>query len=271
MSLFIKNITTGGGAVTVTLGDLGLEIPSGDTYDLANEAAEEVFRSTDLVDAIQAGEIAVLDPLDDVTELSGAESEVVIKVHNDAHYRIKGGELDQLDDVDIPTTPDDEAQLRYNDSTGKWEAQDPADATPFGQMFEIVFSEESSVSDAWIASNGTPSNEAPPVVGWDCRLAGITFTNKEVNADTVLQIWRVAEGAAPGTATLVESWAITNARTARKTDYGLTEVTFTEGDKIAIYFVQAGDTDPSGVTVICHFIITDFTGAEVEDNWSGDI
>ncbi len=87
MSLIIKNITSGGGAVTVNLDDIGLELPSQATYDLANEQASDVYRSQDLISAIQAGEIRVLDPLDDTTELSSVESQQVIEDFNDPNWR----------------------------------------------------------------------------------------------------------------------------------------------------------------------------------------
>ncbi len=75
----------------------------------------------------------------------------------------------------------------------------------------------------------------------------------------------------------METWSITDARTARKTDYtasgGGNHVQFFEGDKISVYFAKPGGspTSPSGVTLIMHFIITDFTSGEVIDDWSGNI
>ncbi len=100
MSLIIKNITSGGGAVTVSLDDIGLELPSQATYDLANEQAPDVFRSQDLIDAIQAGEIRVLDPLDDSTELSSAESQQVIEDFNDPNWRVgRGSRIGDISDV----------------------------------------------------------------------------------------------------------------------------------------------------------------------------
>ena len=75
---------------------------------------------------------------------------------------------------------------------------------------------------------------------------------------------------------MVETWAISNARTARKTDYtesgGGNFIEFFEGDKISVYFTDPGGvTNPRGVTLILHFIVTDFTSDDVVDNWTGDI
>ncbi len=187
--------------------------------------------------------------------------------------------IDDLGDVDTTTVvPSDEAHLVFDSVSGNWEPQNAAAATPSAQMFEIVFSNEAGVQDAWIGASGTPTDESPPVCGWNCRLAGLTFTNKKFGADTIIRIFRTAEGAAAATRTEVETWSITNARTARKTDYtdslGGNFVEFFEGDKLSMYLERpgGGSTNPQGVTIICHFLIINFAlGTEVIDNWAGNI
>lgn len=99
MSFLVRNIT-GSPAVEVILNDLGLTIPAGVDFDMVGEQPQDVALSTDLIAAIDAGNLIVLDPLDNTTPLTVEQSKELVQVHNDPHYRIRGGELDQLDDVD---------------------------------------------------------------------------------------------------------------------------------------------------------------------------
>ena len=104
MSFFIKNV--GSPLVPIILNDLGLTVPASATpYDLLTEQPNDIATSTDLAAAISAGSLIVLDPLDGVTELTIAQSLEIVAVHNDPHYRIRGGELDQLDDVSFTGSP----------------------------------------------------------------------------------------------------------------------------------------------------------------------
>lgn len=253
----------GGGVVASNAGDgvITISIPGGAGV---SNAITTVVGDTGSFTGVGEDTLNILGGLGIDTIISG---DVLTIILNAA--------LDDLSDVDVPA-PAAASQLVFDSGSGNWEAQSPSASTPFGQMFEIVFSNGSTVADSWIDSNGTPSNEAPPVCGWECRLAGITFTNNRDTVSTNIEIYRTAEGALPTTRTLVATWSISNARTARKTDYtnsdGGNFVQFFEGDKISVYFQNPGGvTNPRGITLILHFIITDFTSAEVVDNWSGDI
>lgn len=103
MSFLIRNKT----ASPVVINDMGFTIPAGVgsppvyDFDLTHESANNIASSADLIAAIVAGDLVVLDPLDGVTELSSAISQQIVQVHNDPHYRIRGGTLNQLDDVDL--------------------------------------------------------------------------------------------------------------------------------------------------------------------------
>ncbi|MGI0075917.1 MAG: beta strand repeat-containing protein, partial [Nitrosopumilaceae archaeon] len=97
MSLIVLNLT----ASPISINDLGLEIPASSTIDLILEEASNVALSVDLVSEVTAGNITILDPLDDITPLSIADSITAIRAHNDTHFRIRGGTLDQLDDVSL--------------------------------------------------------------------------------------------------------------------------------------------------------------------------
>jgi hypothetical protein len=97
MSFIVRNLT--GSAIAID--DLGLTIPASADLDITSEQPQDVALSDDLVAAIQANSVAVLDPLDGTTPLNAARSEEIVRVHNDPHYRIRGGTLDQLEDVDL--------------------------------------------------------------------------------------------------------------------------------------------------------------------------
>lgn len=99
MSFIVRNIT-GSPAVDVLLNDLGLTIPAGTDFDMTGEQPQDVALSADLIAQIDADNLIVLDPLDGTTPLTKEQSKELVEVHNDPHYRIRGGELDQLDDVD---------------------------------------------------------------------------------------------------------------------------------------------------------------------------
>ncbi len=108
MSFVLRNLTLG----AVAIDDLGITIPASTDVDIADLQPNDVSISVDLVDAIVALDIAVLDPLDGVTQLNAADSQEVIISHNDPHWGIRRGELDQLDDVDLSgESPGDVLQL----------------------------------------------------------------------------------------------------------------------------------------------------------------
>jgi len=127
MSFIIRNIS---GAI-VEIDDIGILLEIGEDINLAEEASKDIAISTDLVDAVQALDIIVLDPLDGSTPLTVTQSVEAIQVANDTHFRIRGGELSQLDDV-VLTVPADGYVLTYNQIAQMWEPQ-PAGGTGSGE------------------------------------------------------------------------------------------------------------------------------------------
>jgi len=103
MSFIVRNLTAG----AILLDDLGIEIAAGigTDYDMLDEAAHEVQDSGqtggDLNTQITAGNLIVLDPKDGTTPLSQADSILVVQVHNDPNWGIRGADLNDLDDVNI--------------------------------------------------------------------------------------------------------------------------------------------------------------------------
>lgn len=101
MSFLIRN-TTG---VAVPIDDLGIEVAANSTYDLLSESPYDVSISTDLANAILAGDIVVLDPriaapVYPGDAMSAADSQTIIDAHNAPVYGIQGANLTDLDDVD---------------------------------------------------------------------------------------------------------------------------------------------------------------------------
>jgi hypothetical protein len=97
MSFIIKNISGG----VVEIDDIGIYIETAEELDIIENSASDVATSADLVAAVQSGDLIALDPLDNVTPLTIDQSVAAILAFNDTHFRIRGGELDQLDDVNL--------------------------------------------------------------------------------------------------------------------------------------------------------------------------
>ena len=103
MSFVIRNLT----GSAVALDDLGITIAASADRDVTDLQPQDVALSTDLTTAIGAGTLAVLSPLDGVTVLGIADSTEVVQAHNDPHWGIRAGTLDQLDDVDLTGAAED--------------------------------------------------------------------------------------------------------------------------------------------------------------------
>lgn len=116
MSFIIRNISGG----TVSVDDLGIEIPVGGEYDLRQEQTNDIQQSEDLRTRILASELIVVDPL----AVGGSPSPALTQLQSllaldvIPNYRIFGGDLNQLDDVNIGS-PITGNVLRYTGS-GTW-------------------------------------------------------------------------------------------------------------------------------------------------------
>jgi len=97
------------------------------TRDMLPEEAGDVQSSGqaggDLKAQIDAGNIVVVDPKDGATDLSQANSLLVVQVHNDPNWGIRGAVINDLDDVDTAgSTAGDVLQL----SGGTFQVVSPA-------------------------------------------------------------------------------------------------------------------------------------------------
>lgn len=140
MSFFISNI----GVVPITINDMGITLAVGESYDLAQDRPNDVANSADLPALVTADSIIALDPLDGVTQLSKAQSIEAIAAVNDTHYRIRGGALGQLDDVDLTGLINAQA-LVYNSTSGNFEVITPAGAQ---NTFETITGDTGSITAA---------------------------------------------------------------------------------------------------------------------------
>lgn len=100
MSFIVRNLTAG----AVAINDLGIELAAAEDYDMRYESSQDVQASGqtggDLNVGITAGNLIVLDPKDGVTPLTQANSLIVVQVHNDPNWGIRGAVINDLDDVD---------------------------------------------------------------------------------------------------------------------------------------------------------------------------
>lgn len=166
MSLLIKNIDT----VDVIINDLGITLAPSQEYDLTQDRPNIIATSTDLPAALTAGTVAVLDPLDDVTQLSLADGLAAVAAMNDTHFRIRGGALNQLEDV-VLTTPTVDQMLIYNGS--QWVNQDPA-----GGSTQNIW--ETITADTGSTTANTPTDTLT-VTGPDGIATSITGDTLSIN------------------------------------------------------------------------------------------
>ena len=175
-----------------------------------------------------------------------------------------------LVDIDVVTNPPNTSDILEWDGTMWVPVPHDATDTPARKMFELTFENPSSIGGDWLQLGGFPSNETPHVVAWDCKLVALTFSNKESGADTELEIQVVNEGNGNSPSPTVFTWILDDVRTARKTDFS-PDVTFSKGDKIAIFAKQRGDKDPAQVKMIMTLFVTAADETNNIEDWSGTI
>lgn len=118
MSFIIRNIA----GTPVDINDLGLRLETGEDVDLTEEAAKDIAISVDLPSAISNGDIIALDPLDGVSPLTIVQSLEVVGTANDSHYGIRGGKLNQIDNVNTGNPPNDYV-LTFDLPNNEWQAK----------------------------------------------------------------------------------------------------------------------------------------------------
>ena len=114
MSFVIRNISGG----TIELDDLGITLSAGEDYNLAQESPNDINQSEDLRNRILASEVVVLEPRvvfggSPHPALTQVQSLECVVICADSGFRIFGGDLNQLDDVNIGSPIGGSTILKY--------------------------------------------------------------------------------------------------------------------------------------------------------------
>lgn len=212
MSLFIRNIDT----VDVIIDDLGITLAPLQEYDLTQDRSNVIATSADLPAALTAGTVAVLDPLDDTTQLSLTDALAAIAAMNDSHFRIRGGTLNQLDDVNL-TAPTSAQILTYNGA--QWVNQTPA-AENTQDLWETITADTGSAT----ANTPTDTLTVTGPEGINTTIVGDTLSINPAN-DLAAVEGLTTTGLAVRTAT--DTW------TTRTITGTVDQITVTNGNGVA--------------------------------------
>lgn len=140
-----------------------------------------------------------------------------------------------------------------------------------GSVFQIPFSYEGNNSkDRWLCTGGDTgitSDKSPAVMPFDCKIIAMTFTNRENDADTDLEIYSVLE-ANTNEKEIEFIWALRDCRAARKSNFS-PEITFNAGDRVAVYLKDRG-SDPDYPVLTLYLQITSNNNEEVIRGFSGN-
>jgi len=139
-----------------------------------------------------------------------------------------------------------------------------------GGIHQLVALNKGTKQNKWTCIYGTKgaSNEIHPPMPWKSQLVGLVFYNKERGADVDIEIYVAPEGGGSTPVTQVFKWELDNARVARKTNFS-TPIIFDAGDKVGVYFKDAGK-NPKDSRCILYFKIIEETEEESKENYSGN-
>lgn len=140
-----------------------------------------------------------------------------------------------------------------------------------GSLFQIEFTNGGNTSNTWLAvsDSNLSGNQTPWTACFPCRLAGLSFSNRNTGADLDMEIHVAREGDG-NSSTLEYTWSIVNGRTAFKTDIPTTELVLDPGDKVSVYAAGAGGSGRD-VWLGVFWEIVSRTTSEGVENWSGSI
>lgn len=184
-------------------------------------------------------------------------------------------QLDVLLNAHICTRPDDDGDDGGVDSEDDGDVDSGSDVvlstSNFGRIFQYNFYEDGSAKNKWLEfTDGTGCNETAGVIPWDCKLIAITYSNERRNTDVTLEV-RTAPLNSAGNDVLGVNWVISDARTGVQKNFP-TDISFSTGDKVGVYFKHTSGTYPKKPHVSLFFLITE-TGNMLEtitENHSGD-
>lgn len=140
-----------------------------------------------------------------------------------------------------------------------------------GSLFQIEFTNGGNTSNTWLAvsDSNLSGNRTPWVACFPCRLAGLSFSNRNdgTTLDLEVHVARVGDG---NTNNLEFTYQIISARTAFKTNLALDTLELNPGDKVSVYAQNTG-SQGRDVWFGIFWEITNRTTDEGSENWTGDI
>ncbi len=140
-----------------------------------------------------------------------------------------------------------------------------------GSLFQIEFTNGGNTSNTWLAvsDSNLSGNRTPWVACFPCRLAGLSFSNRNdgTELDLEIHVARVGDG---NTSTIEFTYQVINARTSFKTNIALNALELSPGDKVSVYAQNTG-SQGRDVWFGVFWEITDRTTDEGSENWTGDI
>jgi len=141
-------------------------------------------------------------------------------------------------------------------------------STVVGKLFTQCWGEDKA-GDKWIGAgtHQNKSNEVMLPLPWDSTLLAITFTNKERDADQLVNVWKVPFGGV--TAKSLEfSWVLnTGVRAAVKNDLA---IDFDAFDKVSV-FIEKDGKEPKKVSVCLYFKIRTDNVIDTNESWNGNL
>lgn len=140
---------------------------------------------------------------------------------------------------------------------------------PKGATIQLSFIDNGSNTNEWLKLYGEniPSSQTFGILPFDCKLIGITWSNRYPNRDTEVELWVSGEG--DGTIkTRVYSLPIIDKRYIYKTDFD-PEILFDAGDKVGVYAKDTG-SNPNDVVVTLYFRVTSNDTGSGGENFSGN-
>lgn len=258
----LKNTTTS----VIKLSEAGMEVPASGQRILNEMEYDRVAFSdsiTEITPYLNSGDLVVNDGTMDLNAEEGlrylhlsTKPSVELNGVSVSRYITK---INCVGNIDVQDAGD-----------GVITMQAGGGGSSLGGIHQLVALNKGTHQNKWTVLYGTKgaSNEIHAPMPWKSQLIGLAFFNKERDADVDIEIYVAPEGGGSTPVTQVFKWELDNARVARKTNFP-TPIIFDAGDKIGVYFKDAGK-NPRDSRCILYFKIIEETEEESQENHSGD-
>jgi len=140
-----------------------------------------------------------------------------------------------------------------------------------GKTYQISYGNSGVTSNKWLeVGHGNPSNQSPHVLPFSSQLIAMTFSNKNPGISCDVEVYVAASGVGASPITNVITWQLRNVRVGRRTDVIASGISFTPGQKVAIYVRNQGSNPQD--TVVNMYLQIDVVTEEVPvtENFSGN-